>query len=468
MRMVSAVRPTALAEPVPPDGAGPQTGVVMDPNCPLPGAPLDAEEELGSDVAAAVESDPRLQAAAPLIKSATTATAATRLRVRPTHVPQRKFGVPVATPATTPRTCSIIAPDLVPVGRMRSTCRCAAYAAWSMPDERSDPAGGETGAHSACCAPGTGTDRPVEAPAGIRNRAAEAGSASGGTHPGHLVEIPELSFSMGTDDPAGFRGDGEGPIRTVAVPAFTLDACAVTNDEFAAFVEATGHVSDAERFEWSFVFHLFLPDDFPDTRAVADAPWWRQVYGADWAHPFGPHSDLRGLGAHPVVHVSWGDATAYCTWAGVRLPSEAEWEGAARGGLDQARYPWGDDLAPGGTTRCNIFEGTFPTDNTAEDGFVGTCPVGTFPPNGYGLHNVAGNVWEWTADWFSPTFHRDDRPATRVDPQGPPDGPGKVIRGGSYLCHDSYCNRYRVGARSMNTVDASTGNLGFRVAGLRA
>jgi sulfatase modifying factor 1 len=336
-----------------------------------------------------------------------------------------------------------------------------------MPDDPAT-ADGTPRAQGACCTPLGGGERlaapGTDAVAGATQASACSG---GGGHPGHLVDIPALSFAMGTDDPTGFPADGEGPVRPVEVPAFTLDACAVTNDAWAAFESATGHVTDAERFGWSFVFHLFLPDDFPDTRGVAEAPWWRQVYGADWAHPFGPQSDLSGLGDHPVVHVSWDDAMAYCAWAGVRLPTEAEWEGAARGGLHQARYAWGDELAPAGRTRCNIFEGTFPTLNTGADGYVGTCPVGAFEPNGYGLHNVAGNVWEWTADWFSPTFHRADRPETRVDPKGPPDGPGKVIRGGSYLCHDSYCNRYRVAARSMNTTDGSTGNMGFRVAGPR-
>ncbi len=162
-----------------------------------------------------------------------------------------------------------------------------------------------------------------------------------------------------------------------------------------------------------------------------------------------------------MVHVSWADAQAYCAWAGVRLPTEAEWEYAARGGLVGKRYAWGDEFAPGGTTMCNIFEGRFPVENTAEDGYVGTAPVDAFPPNGFGLYGVAGNVWEWCHDWFSPDFHRN---GPRVDPAGPPGGENHVIRGGSYLCHDSYCNRYRVAARTSNSPDGSTGNMGFRVA----
>ncbi len=161
------------------------------------------------------------------------------------------------------------------------------------------------------------------------------------------------------------------------------------------------------------------------------------------------------------MHVSWNDAAAYCAWAGLRLPTEAEWEYAARGGLEQKRLPWGDELTPGGVWRSNIWQGTFPSLNTAEDGYVGTAPVDAFPPNGHGLHNISGNVWEWCADWFHTTFHRH---GPTDDPTGPPAGEAKVIRGGSYLCHDSYCNRYRVAARSSNTPDSSTGNMGFRCA----
>jgi len=256
---------------------------------------------------------------------------------------------------------------------------------------------------------------------------------------------------MGTDDPDGFPADREGPVREVHVERFGIDPVAVTNEQFAAFVRATGHATAAERFGWSFVFAGLLPDDFPPTRAAAQAPWWRQVEGADWSHPEGPQSSLEGREDHPVVHVSWTDARSYCGWAGVRLPTEAEWEYAARGGLEQRRFPWGDELTPDGEHRCNIWQGTFPTHNTQADGWPGTAPAASFEPNGFGLHCTSGNVWEWCADWFHPDA-----------PRGP--GRAKAIRGGSYLCHESYCNRYRVAARSSNTADSSTGNMGFRVA----
>ncbi|MDP8922836.1 MAG: formylglycine-generating enzyme family protein [Chloroflexota bacterium] len=277
-----------------------------------------------------------------------------------------------------------------------------------------------------------------------------------------MVLLPGGDFLMGTDSREGYPADGEGPVRKARLRPFWIDRTVVSNAKFAQFVAATGFITEAERFGWSFVFAGLLPDDFPPTRAVAPAPWWRQVHGADWRHPEGPHSTNADRADHPVVHVSWSDALAYCRWAGRRLPTEAEWEYAARGGLVQAKYPWGDKLTPDGQHRMNVWQGTFPSQNTAEDGFVATAPVDAFPPNGYGLYNVTGNVWEWCADWYSPDYHRRQGKGLRDNPTGPPAGDRKVMRGGSYLCHKSYCFRYRVVARSANTPDSSTGNLGFR------
>ncbi|MBM7551547.1 formylglycine-generating enzyme family protein [Thalassobacillus pellis] len=273
-----------------------------------------------------------------------------------------------------------------------------------------------------------------------------------------MVNVDGGTFRMGTDDLEGFPADGEGPVRDVTVDSFSIDSYAVTNREFAVFVEETGYVTDAEKFNWSFVFHLFLPADLKrKDRQLQATPWWFAVEGADWRHPEGPDSSIEAKMDHPVIHVSWNDAMAFCAWAGKRLPTEAEWEYAARGGLEKNRCPWGDDLLVDGKHMCNIWQGEFPLNNTEDDGFIGTAPVKAFPPNGYGLYEMSGNVWEWCADWFQ---RQHEKFAT--NPKGPEKGSAKVIRGGSYLCHDSYCNRYRVAARSSNTPDSSTGNTGFR------
>jgi formylglycine-generating enzyme required for sulfatase activity len=275
-----------------------------------------------------------------------------------------------------------------------------------------------------------------------------------------MVLLPGATFTMGSDDDEGEPGDGEAPARPVTLSPFWIDTLAVSNGRFAEFVAETGYVSEAESAGTSFVFAGLLPDDAPPTRAIADAPWWREVSGADWRHPEGPGSSLDQREDHPVVHVSWHDASAYCAWAGVRLPAEAEWEYAARGGLNGARFPWGDDLTPGGVHCCNIWQGRFPILNSGDDGYYGTAPVTTFEPNAFGLYNMSGNAWEWCADWFTP-YHSHEH---LNDPRGPGLGTHRVIRGGSYLCHESYCNRYRVSARSSNTPSSTTGNMGFRCA----
>jgi sulfatase modifying factor 1 len=266
---------------------------------------------------------------------------------------------------------------------------------------------------------------------------------------------------MGAADGEGYVDDGEHPVHEVTITSFEISPTTVTNREFATFCEATGHVTISEREGWSFVFGGLLPHDFPPTRGVAAAPWWRQVEGADWRHPDGAHSSIDDRLDHPAVHISWFDATAYCEWTGTRLPTEAEWEYAARGGLERRRFPWGDELEPNGLHRMNVFQGTFPGENTCADGYAGTAPVRTFEPNGYGLYQMTGNVWEWCADWFD-TLTYDA--TARTNPTGPDRGTHRVMRGGSYLCHHSYCTRYRVAARSANTPDSSAGNIGFRVA----
>ena len=312
-----------------------------------------------------------------------------------------------------------------------------------------------SGPRSPCCA----ASREAQGRMPVVSEAVVAGSARGPS--AGMVLVPGGEFLMGTNDRAGFPADGEGPVRKVRVDPFYMDECAVTNAQFAEFVKSTGYKTEAERYRWSFVFYSFVPTGIArrTRQAVASAPWWWPVEGASWKRPEGPGSKVKDRKDHPVVHISWNDAVAYCRWAGKRLPTEAEWEAAARGALEQRTYPWGDELTPGGEHRCNIWQGRFPDHNTGEDGYAGAAPVKSFTPNGYGLYNVCGNVWEWCSDWFSPDYHKR---GPCENPVGPPTGTAKVIKGGSYLCHASYCNRYRVAARNANTPDSSTGNQGFR------
>lgn len=320
-----------------------------------------------------------------------------------------------------------------------------------------------TAHETSCCAPARaagGSTTATPQPAAKNDRARGRGPRrrpQAGT-----VALPGGSFLMGGDDPDANPGDGEGPVREVTVRPFRIDECAVTNQQFAAFVRDTGYATDAERFGWSYVFAGALPAPLRDKPLPAppQAPWWRGVEEATWRAPEGAGTSIGDRQHHPVVHVSWHDAAAYAQWAGKRLPTEAEWEYAARGGLEQTRYPWGDELCPRGRWLCNIFQGAFPARNTAEDGYLGTAPAKAFRPNGFGLWGVVGNVWEWCADWFG----TDHSPGPSDDPTGPGSGDERVMRGGSHLCHDSYCNRYRLAARTKNTPDSSSGNQGFRCA----
>lgn len=265
---------------------------------------------------------------------------------------------------------------------------------------------------------------------------------------------------MGSDGADGYAQDGEGPSRDVHLSPFSIAATTVTNAQFATFVRATGYVTEAEAVGRSFVFWLQVDDAHRATlrRVPQGLPWWLDVPDACWQRPEGPGSSIDERSDHPVVHVSWHDAMAYCAWAGVRLPTEAEWEYAARGGLRGACYPWGDDFGDEGDGLCNTWRGEFPSHPRTPPG---TLSATHHAPNGYGLYNVAGNVWEWCADWFSPHYH-DETPSE--NPRGERVSGQRSMRGGSFLCHASYCNRYRVAGRHANTPSSSASHCGFRVA----
>ena len=290
-----------------------------------------------------------------------------------------------------------------------------------------------------------------------------------------MVLVPGGTFAMGSDR----HYPEEAPVREMTVGRFWLDEHPVTNLEFLRVVKDNGHVTLAE--------HEPEPDRYPDAKPdmlfagsvvfeKSAGPvdlsnhlnWWTWRRGADWRHPEGPESSLHGRERHPVVHVAFGDAEAYAAWAGKALPTEAEWEFAARGGLHGTEYAWGDELVPRGKPMANTWQGEFPYENTLLDGFEGTSPVGRFPPNGYGLHDMIGNVWEWTTDWYSPGGEKGspccggDPRAASVDPNDPAAIPRRVMKGGSHLCAPNYCRRYRPAARMAQAIDTSTSHLGFR------
>ncbi|MGB7037471.1 MAG: formylglycine-generating enzyme family protein [Xanthobacteraceae bacterium] len=299
----------------------------------------------------------------------------------------------------------------------------------------------------------------------------------------NMIWVPSGAFRMGSDT----HYPEEAPVHRVAVDGFWIDRTPVTNRQFKEFARATGHVTFAETVPDLKIYPNALPDMIfagslvfaPPSRPVdlRDwSQWWSLQKGANWRHPYGPKSNINAFDNHPVVHVTFGDALAYAKWAGKELPTEAEWEFAARGGLDGAEFAWGDDFTPGGKHRANTWQGNFPHQNTCEDGFDRTSPVTAFPANGYGVYDMIGNVWEWTTDWWSQK-HEADAPKACCIPANPRGGredqsydprqpeiniPRKVIKGGSHLCAPNYCRRYRPAARHAEPVDTSTSHVGFR------
>jgi sulfatase modifying factor 1 len=290
-----------------------------------------------------------------------------------------------------------------------------------------------------------------------------------------MVWIPAGKFSMGSSHP-GF--DDTRPIHTVELDGFWMESTLVTNAQFERFVKAAGYVTVAERKPDPKDFPGVAPEKLVPGSLVFKAPskpvplddvsqWWEYAPGANWRHPEGPGSDLKGREGHPVVQVCFDDAIAYAKWAGKRLPTEAEWEFAARGGLSQMPYVWGKEFKQGGKFMANTFQGSFPDRNSKEDGYARTSPVRAFPPNNFGLYDMAGNVWEWCSDWYRPDYYAE---SPRKNPQGPGDSydpgepgiPKRVQRGGSFLCTDQYCSRYMPGGRGKGAVDTGASHLGFR------
>jgi formylglycine-generating enzyme required for sulfatase activity len=263
---------------------------------------------------------------------------------------------------------------------------------------------------------------------------------------------------VGTETPI-LKQDGEGPKRSTVLKPFGMSKTAVTNAQFSRFVAQTGYTSEAYRIGWSFVFQGLL--ETAEHKHPPNLPWWAAIDGAKWDHPLGPNSDLLDLETHPVIHVSYHDAVAYADWAGDYLPNEAEWEHAARGGDDPRRYPWGDTDPTDDAPLCNIWQGQFPKLNTVRDGYYGTCPVDVFEPNAAGLTNMSGNVWEWCRDPFKV---RSNTGAGKVRNIQARQDKERLLKGGSFLCHASYCWRYRIAARTGRQPDNAASHVGFRVA----
>ncbi len=305
------------------------------------------------------------------------------------------------------------------------------------------------------------TDTPAKpccAPSRSLGRATQLPDLPSGKPARDCVEIPGGAGWIGTDHP-GIPADCESPLKRTKIRKFWMERGTVTTTQFAQFITETGYATEAERLGWSFVFASQVPESIGRTESVPGVPWWRRVDGANWCAPFGPGTEPPDPDTHPVTQISWNDARAYALWAGGRLPSEAEWEHAARGGQSDVPYSWGMvHPGDGGPYPCNIWQGHFPDHNTAADGFDGTAPTLSFDANSYGVFNMLGNVWEWTAEPFRlPSLKREIK-ARAAQMRG-----YKLLKGGSYLCHVSYCYRYRIAARMGNSPDSTTTHQGLRL-----